>query len=63
MLTPAATAAAAPPLDPPDVNSKFHGFRQWSFILLSFDPLCPNSGQLVLPRMIPSSFLILSTII
>src|SRR5690349_11928760 len=46
---PAATAAAAPPLEPPAFMPRFHGFRVWPKILLSVTPLQPNSGVFVLP--------------
>jgi|SRR5215813_7867000 hypothetical protein len=47
--SPAATAAAAPPLEPPDVRSRFHGFRQAPFRIDSVNDRLPNSGVLVLP--------------
>src|ERR1700728_946148 len=49
---PAATAAAAPPLDPPGVRSVFHGLRVTPKIGPSVWPLMPNSGVVVLPIMI-----------
>src|SRR5215831_2114206 len=50
--SPAATAAAAPPLDPPAMRSRSQGFRVWPKIRLSVTPLHPNSGVLVFPRTI-----------
>ena len=47
---PAATAAPAPPLEPPAVRSVFHGFRHGSPSRFSVVPCSPNSGVLVLPR-------------
>ena len=49
---PAMRAAPAPPLDPPLVCSVFQGFRQASPRRFSVVPDWPNSGVLVLPRMI-----------
>src|SRR5690349_11531160 len=48
---PAATAAAAPPEDPPGVCSVFHGLRAGPNNSGSVIPLAPNSGVLVLPKM------------
>ncbi len=48
---PAATAAALPPLDPPDENSRFHGFKVGPVSLGSVVTLSPNSGMLVFPKM------------
>ena len=45
----AATAAAAPPLDPPGVWSVFQGLRPGSPSRFSQVPTMPNSGTLVLP--------------
>ena len=50
---PAATAAPAPPLEPPAVSAGFHGLRVGPKSGLSVTPLCPNSGVLVLPTMMP----------
>src|SRR5688572_21745445 len=44
---PAATAAAAPPEEPPGVFAGFHGLRVMPVELVS--PLQPNSGVAVLP--------------
>src|SRR5688572_24942720 len=47
--TPAATAADDPPLEPPGVRARFHGFRvvpnRWFFV----NAVEPNSGRFVLP--------------
>src|SRR5262252_9767523 len=52
---PAATAAAAPPLDAPDVRSGFQGLRVAVMSRLSHMSLWPNAGVLVLPkRMAPA---------
>src|SRR5437588_2954705 len=48
---PAATAAAAPPEDPPGVRPGFHGLRVGPNSSGSVMPLAPNSGVLVLPKM------------
>ncbi len=58
---PAATAAAAPPLDPPGVSEGSHGFRVIPKSGLSVTALCPNSGVVVLPRMIAPAPLSRST--
>ncbi len=47
--SPAATAAAAPPLEPPAIRSRCHGLRVCPKIRLSVTPLHPNSGVFVLP--------------
>ena len=57
----AATAAAAPPLDPPGVRVISHGFLPWSPNLLIQVPTKPNSGVLVLPSIMAPAFLTLST--
>ena len=49
----AATAAAAPPLDPPGVRSVFQGLHPVIPKLFSHVPTMPNSGTLVLPKMMP----------
>src|SRR5712691_5635918 len=48
---PAASAAAAPPLDPPGVSSGFHGFRVAPLSSDSVKAVVPNSGVLVFPRI------------
>src|SRR5678816_2936208 len=45
---PAATAAAPPPLEPPEVNSRFQGLRVAPNSLGSVVMVKPNSGVLVL---------------
>ena len=49
---PAASAAAEPPLEPPGVVAVFHGLRVIPDSGLSVTPFQPNSGVVVLPRMI-----------
>src|SRR6186997_2555321 len=49
--TPAATAAADPPLDPPGIRSRFQGLRTGPNAEFSFDEPIANSSQLVLPTM------------
>src|SRR5437762_9873018 len=49
---PAATAAAAPPLEPPGVRSSCHGLRVGGPSRLSQESLWPKCGVLVLPKMI-----------
>src|SRR5262245_30646615 len=46
---PDATAAAAPPEEPPGVFSLFHGLRVMPVSGLSVTPFQPNSGVVVLP--------------
>ena len=46
---PAATAAAAPPLDPPGVRDRSHGLRVAPKTALNVCDPAPNSGVLVLP--------------
>src|SRR5215217_5089331 len=47
--TPAATCAAAPPLEPPGVRSRFHGLRQAPLRMDSVTAVDPNSGVFDLP--------------
>jgi hypothetical protein len=47
--SPAATAAAAPPLEPPGVCPRFYGLRQIPFSSDSVIAVIPNSGVFVLP--------------
>src|SRR4051812_46068427 len=47
---PEATAAAAPPEDPPGVFCLFQGLRVIPVSALSVTPFQPNSGVVVLPR-------------
>src|SRR6476620_4955843 len=49
---PADTAAAEPPLDPPVVRERSHGLRVGPYKRGSVVGRRPNSGVLVLPRMI-----------
>jgi hypothetical protein len=54
---PAATAAPAPPEEPPGVWSRLHGFRVAPNRRLSVTPTQPRVGVLVLPSMIaPAAF-------
>src|SRR5207302_4316096 len=46
---PAASAAAAPPDEPPGVFAGFHGLRVMPVSALSVTPFQPNSGVVVLP--------------
>ena len=50
---PLATAAAAPPLDPPQVRSRLQGLRETPETRLVVMPLWPRAGVVVLPRRIP----------
>src|SRR6185503_11826840 len=45
---PAATAATAPPEEPPGVFARFHGLRVMPVSALSVTPFQPNSGVVVL---------------
>ena len=49
--TPAATAADAPPDDPPDVRVTSHGLRVWPYSVDSVVVVSPNSGLVVCPNM------------
>jgi len=49
--SPAPTAAAAPPLLPPGLRSRFHGLRVMPVSGLSVTNLCPSSGVVVLPTI------------
>src|SRR5712691_13169599 len=54
---PAAAAAAAPALEPPEVMPGFHGFRVIPVSGLSPSAFQPNSGVVVFPvRIAPASF-------
>src|ERR671926_1484819 len=55
--SPAATAAAAPPLEAPEVRSSFHGLRHGGPMRLSHMSLYPQWGVLVLPSTIPPAAL------
>lgn len=48
---PAATAAAAPPDEPPGVRLRSQGLRVGPFASGSVMPFAPNSGVLVLPKI------------
>ena len=48
---PAATAAAAPPLEPPALRPSAQGLRVGPVSSGSVDALMPNSGVAVRPRM------------
>ena len=52
-VMPAATATAAPPLEPPGVRAGSHGLRAGPVTRFSVVPLWPCSGVLVLPTMMP----------
>src|SRR5215472_2641715 len=59
---PAASAAPAPPLDPPGVRSRFHGFRVVPCSPNSVTGREPNSGVVVRPRMgLPAALIWLTT--
>ena len=60
-VRPAATLAAAPPLEPPGVLDKSHGLRVIPVRGLSQTALQPNSLVVVLPTMQPPARLIRST--
>ena len=49
--SPAATAAALPPLEPPGTRSRSHGLRTGPNAEFSFDEPIANSSRLVLPRI------------
>src|SRR5438477_2328775 len=53
---PAATAAAAPALEPPVVVPVFHGLRVIPVSGLSPSAFQPNSGLVVLPTKMPPAF-------
>lgn len=48
---PAATAAAAPPEDPPGLRCRSHGLRVGPHASGSVMPFAPNSGVFVFPKM------------
>jgi hypothetical protein len=48
---PAASAAPAPPLEPPEFRERSHGVRQGPFSSESVNAVVPNSGAFVLPRI------------
>ena len=53
---PAAIAADSPPLDPPGVRSRSHGFRVSPYRTLSVSYAIRNSGVFVLPSKIAPAF-------
>ncbi len=59
---PAATAALAPPLEPPGVRSRFHGLRVTPKSRLCVAPIQPIIGVLVLPSWIAPAARMRSTI-
>ena len=59
---PEATAAAAPPLEPPVEKLRFHGFLVIPFATGSVVSVKPNSGVLVRPKMLSPAFWYCSTI-
>src|SRR6185436_8334627 len=59
---PAATAAEAPPLDPPGVRSRFQGLRVGPKRRLCVQPIQPKVGVLVLPSMMAPAAFMRSTI-
>jgi hypothetical protein len=48
---PAATAAAAPPLDPPGVLARFQGLKEGPNTRFPESPFQPSSGVFVFPNM------------
>ena len=50
-MMPAATAAAAPPLEPPGVTDGFQGLRAGPNSFGSLNGRMPSSGRFVLPKM------------
>jgi hypothetical protein len=58
---PAATAAAAPPEDPPAVSERLHGLRVATVRLVSVDGASPSSGAVDLPNMMTPARLKRST--
>src|SRR5437762_8695721 len=52
--SPAATAALAPPLEPPGVRSRFHGLRVMPNSRLWVAPIQPKAGVLVLLSLLSS---------
>ena len=59
---PAATAALAPPLEPPGVRSRFHGLRVTPKRRLCVAPIQPIVGVFVLPSWIAPAATSRSTI-
>ena len=50
--TPAAVSADAPPEEPPDVCSRFHGLRVFPCSSDSVVAVSPNSGEVLRPKML-----------
>ena len=55
IASPAATAAALPPLEPPGTIARSHGLCTGPNVEFSFDEPMANSSQFVLPRSTESS--------
>ena len=51
--SPVATAAAPPPVDPPQVNARFQGLRVRPNTSLNVEPPAPNSGVLDFATTMP----------
>src|SRR5215217_4471484 len=49
--SPAATAVALPPLEPPDVRCRSHGLRVTPYVGDSVNPVAISSGTWVLPMI------------
>ena len=60
-IIPAATAAEAPPLEPPEDLSKFHGFLVGPYKTGSVVTVRPSSGELVLPKIFSPESMVLLT--
>ena len=58
---PVASATAAPPEEPPQVSSRFHGLRVMPNTSLKVLAPAPNSGVLVLPSTTPPAASMRST--
>ena len=60
-IIPEATAAEAPPLEPPDDLSKLQGFLVGPYNTGSVVTVSPSSGELVLPKIFnPESTVLLT---
>ena len=51
--SPAASAAAPPPVEPPEVSAVFHGLRVRPNTSLKVEPPAPNSGVFDLAMTMP----------
>src|SRR5689334_17441651 len=60
-IIPAATAAEAPPLEPPAMRSRFQGLRVLPKRRDSDVVVAPSSGEWVLPKIVKPAALIRST--